>query len=324
MPQAACKAIAESRQTFADEVLHGLSKPPKRLPCKYIYDERGSELFSRITGLAEYYLTQCEMEILETRKADISQRLCGQSVNLVELGAGDGCKTRVLIDELLCRGIDFTYVPIDISSAAVSDLSSRLAADFSDLCVNGIASDYFDGLKWLSSQVQGRNMVLFLGSTIGNLTPAAQSEFLDNLRRAVNPGDFVLIGFDLLKDVDTILRAYNDGQGVTAAFNKNILARINRELGGQFELDRFRFFSTWDAACRAVQSYLISRCDQRVYVEALGRGFAFYAREAIHTESSHKFTWHRIDCLARNSAFRPVARYTDAAGYFADGLWQAV
>lgn len=310
---------------FAGDVLNGLSQTYKSLPCKYIYDDAGTALFSSITTLPEYYPARCEAEILDTHGKSLSEAIGGWPVNLVELGAGDGSKTRILISSFMNICADLTYVPLDISKAAVRKCSQTICSDFPDLCVRGMVSDYFDGLKWLSGRDHGgTNVVLFLGSTIGNFPPKAGKTFLANLRKSVNPGDMVLIGFDLVKDIDVMTRAYNDSLGITAQFNKNILARINKELAGNFELDSFRYFSAWDENSRGIQSYLISRKAQKVRVEALDETFAFKSGEAIHTESSYKFTLPQVRKLAADTGFAIKDTYLDSGRWFADCLWRAV
>lgn len=317
--------LHESMQNeFARDVLNGLSQPRKSLPCKYIYDDAGTDLFSRITTLPEYYPTRCEAEILETHGGLLAETVGGGPVNLVELGAGDGAKTRILIPVLMHTCSALTYVPLDISGAAVRQCSQNLSRVYPDLRVRGMVSDYFDGLKWLSGQNHSTNVVLFLGSTIGNFRPQARKRFLANLRKSVNTGDLALIGFDLVKDVDVMTRAYNDCQGVTARFNKNILVRINRELGGDFDPEDFRYFSTWDARSCGMHSYLDSRRTQKVRVKALDETFAFESGETIHTESSYKFTLPQVRKLALDSGFVIEDDYLDSGGWFADCLWRAV
>lgn len=322
--QAEDESQAAFLHQFARDVRHGLSLPRKRLPCKYLYDDAGSRLFSRIMDLAEYYPARCELEIFQTHKAALTDLFGGPPLNLVELGAGDGTKTRVLIGQMRARKTDFTYVPIDISRAAVDCVSDRFSRWFPGLRTRGITADYLAGLKWLSGQNHCRNIVLFLGSSIGNFPDRGREAFLKNLREALNTGDGVLIGFDLVKDIAVMTRAYNDARGITAAFNKNILTRINRELEADFDPGRFRFYSTWDADARAVQSYLISTCAHQVHIGRLSQSFGFSAREAIHTESSHKFTRHQTREMAARNGFAVAAEFTDSAGYFADCLWRAV
>ncbi len=319
-----CALSPESlRNQFARDVLHGLSQSSKSLPCKYIYDEEGSELFCRIMELSEYYLTDCEKNVLEIHKEDIVRKIDVEECNIVELGAGDGTKTEILIDHFLEHDRELNYCPIDISESAVGDLSERLDRKFPGLEINGLVTDYFRGLTWVSQQDTLRNVILFLGSNIGNFSRKEASNFLKRLRESINTGDYLIIGFDLKKDIDTMVRAYNDTEGVTEQFNFNILKRINRELGGQFDLDRFRYRSTWDSIDGAMKSYLVSTRDQSVQVSVLDRTFTFIEHEALHTESSHKFTLEQCASMAKDAGFDVVKNFLDDRNYFIDALWVA-
>jgi dimethylhistidine N-methyltransferase len=319
-----CSLEAKTLQTqFAQDVLTGLSQPRKSLPCKYIYDDIGSDLFCKIMELPEYYLTDCEMNILNTHKSTISQLIGHEHCNLIELGAGDGTKTKILIDHFLENDHDIQYCPVDISESAVTDLSEHLSSHYPRLEINGLITDYFDGLKWLSQQDSSRNVVLFLGSNIGNFSPDETISFLKHLRVSINNGDYLLIGVDLKKDIDIMVRAYNDSQGISEKFNMNILSRINRELGGEFDLDRFRYRSIWDEQCNAIKSYQVSTQDQEVHIRDLNRSFTFYENEPIHTESSHKFTIDQCTKMAEATGFRIVEHFFDERNYFVDSLWTA-
>jgi L-histidine N-alpha-methyltransferase len=310
-------------RAFADEVTAGLSGTPKQLPCKYLYDAEGSRLFQEIMELAEYYPTRCEMEILSRHKNDISAIIGQRDLNLVELGAGDGAKTKVLLRHFLDLGLRFRYVPIDISTSAVDGLTYDLKREFRGLEVEGLATDYFEGLKLLSRMNSRASLVLFLGSNIGNFAPMESLAFLTSLRNSLNVGDYVLVGFDLKKDLNTLLLAYNDPRGVTARFNANILRRINEELGGNFVTSRFEYYSTYNPHSGAIESFLISRKEQTVFIELCGRAFSFARWEPIHTESSYKFLEKDFAQLARDNGFRAVASFCDSRQYFADTLWQA-
>lgn len=310
-------------RTFADEVASGLSRSPKQLPCKYLYDAEGSRLFREIMDLEEYYPTRCETEILDRHKGDICQIIGSSDFNVVELGAGDGAKTKILLKHFIDLGLRFRYVPIDISASAVEGLTRDLEKEFGGLAVRGMATDYFEGLAWLSRTNHRTSLVLFLGSNIGNFTPGESFAFLTSLRKSLNAGDYVLVGFDLKKDLNTLLRAYNDPKGVTARFNVNILHRINDELGGNFVPSRFEYYSTYDPRSGAIESFLISTKEQTVFIDLCGRAFSFARWEPIHTESSYKFLKRDFTRLARESGFRPVASFCDSRRYFADTLWQA-
>ncbi len=311
------------RTRFAHDVLIGLSQPNKSLPCKYIYDDNGSDLFCKIMVLPEYYLTDCEMNVLSTHRERISNLIGNEHCNLIELGAGDGTKTKILIDHLLENDHDIQYCPVDISESAVTDLSEHLSLQYPRLEINGLVTDYFEGLKWLSRQDSSRNVVLFLGSNIGNFSPDESISFLKHLRASINNGDYLLIGFDLKKDIDMMVRAYNDSQGITEQFNTNILSRINRELGGEFDLDRFRYRSIWDEHCNAIKSYQVSSRDQEVHIRDLNTTFTFDENEPIHTESSHKFTIDQCTGMAKATGFSVVEHFFDEQHYFVDSLWIA-
>jgi L-histidine N-alpha-methyltransferase len=314
--------ISESHEAFALDVLIGLSQTPKSLPSKYFYDAKGSKLFQQITALPEYYLTQCESEIFQDKKGEIAGLIGGNQFNLVELGAGDGRKTKILLEHFLETRLDFRYVPIDICEAAVEGLIAGLDKHSSRLPIEGLVADYCDGLKWLSKMNGHRNVVLFLGSTIGNFSHDEAREFLYGLWNALEDGDYLLIGFDLKKDIQLLERAYNDSQAVTAQFNLNLLHRINRELGGNFDADQFQYHSTYNALSGAMESYLISRQEQVVDIETLNQSFAFAAWEPVHTEYSYKYLESDIASLAEETGFTIVAQLMDSKGYFVDSVWQ--
>lgn len=310
-------------QQFASDVAAGLLRMPKRLPSKYLYDEEGSRLFQEIMGLREYYPTRCEAEILDRNKGEIARLLGGSAFNLVELGAGDGAKTKILLRHFLDAGLSFHYVPVDISSSAIEGLTNELKREFRGLTVQGLTSEYFEGLRWLSRLNNRTSFVLFLGSNIGNFSPRESSVFLSSLRGSLNAGDYVLIGFDLKKDLNTLHLAYNDPKGVTARFNINILRRINDELGGDFIPSRFEYYSTYNPRRCAIESFLISRREQKVSIDMCGQTFAFARWEPIHTESSYKFCESDFARLAHANGFRPIATFTDSRRYFTDAVWQA-
>lgn len=313
----------EDHGSFAEDVRRGLSAGNKSLPSKYIYDDEGSRLFCRIMELPEYYLTKCETEILLENADYIADATGNGGLNLVELGAGDGKKTRIILDSLLQRYGDVLYVPIDISESAVQCLLGELGQEYTSLGVQGLVTDYFAGLRWLSGSNSSRNLVLFLGSNIGNFSPEERRVFLSSMHDAMSPGDYLLTGFDMVKDVNVLENAYNDRQGVTARFNMNLLHRINRELGADFYTHLFRYDSRWYPGEGAIKSYLVSKVTQEVLVKGLGRSFSFEAGEAIHTESSYKFTRDQLQQLAVASGFSPVDVFYDSRYYFADCLWMA-
>lgn len=308
---------------FALEVLVGLSEVPKRLPSRYFYDDSGSDLFRRITDLPEYYPTRCEHEILERHKADILALTGDGPLNLVDLGAGDGRKTRVLLEHFAQAGKDFRFVPIDISEGAMRTLVDSVRAHTPDVDVEGLVSEYFEGITWLGDATPDRqNLVLLLGSNIGNFSKPQSRAMLLRLWEAAKDGDLVLIGFDLKKDIEVLLDAYNDPAGVTAAFNKNLLRRINEELGGDFDLARFRHFSTYNVFSGAMESYLVSLEAQTVSIEELHTSFSFESWEPIHTEYSYKYLLSDVEALAAHAGFVIEANLFDERGWFLDSVWR--
>ena len=309
-------------EAFALDVLMGLSSAPKHIPSKYFYDDIGSRLFERIMGLPEYYLTGCEREIFERQHPRLVEVLSGEPLLLVELGPGNGVKTRLLLRALRERSRPFRYVPIDISKSALSALLDSLETAFPGIEAEGIAADYLSGLRWLTRGADTRTVVLFLGSNLGNFTGAESLVFLKSLWNMLKDGDLVLIGFDLRKDLDVMRRAYDDSEGVTRDFNLNLLHRINRDLGGDFDVDGFRFYSTFDVHGGSITSYLVSRAEQSAYIEAIGRRFHFGPWEPIRTELSYKYLESDIERLAEETGYAIVARLYDARRYFTDSLWR--
>ena len=310
-------------KAFAKDVAAGLGGPCKSLPSVYLYDKTGSYLFSRITELEEYYLTACEFEILQKAQAQIARFMEKTPFSLIEFGAGDGRKTAVLIEHFLTKKLKFEYAPIDISEEAMRELDSRIKGNllFDGLKMREVIGDYFGGLRRAASRGPSRKLVLLLGSTIGNFSQDKALALLRRLRAALKPGDFVLVGFDLKKDVAVMERAYNDSQGVTARFNLNVLRRINAELNANFNLDAFSFQSGYDGSSGAIESWLVSKKNQSVSVEALQMSFSFKKGEKIHTESSYKFSNAQISRLAGDCGFSVASQWYDSRNYFADSLW---
>lgn len=310
------------KETFALDVLMGLSTDRKSLSSKYFYDDEGSALFSQITDLPEYYLTGREFEIFETHKGDIAGRLPKGPFSLVELGAGDGRKTKVLLREFIEKKNTFEFVPIDISEAAVKGITDDVSAEFPELSVRGIVSDYFDAFKWLNRNNKHPRVVLFLGSTLGNFSGPRARVFLRTLWNSLNKDDLLLTGFDMKKDIAVLQRAYNDSSGITAKFNLNLLKRINRELGGDFDLSGFQHHSVYDVFSGAMESYLVSTRKQDVNITHLNKRFSFKAYEPIHLEYSYKFLPEDIGLLARETGYRVLTDYHDSKRYFTDSLWR--
>ena len=320
--------LTDPSAELAFDVLQGLSERPKRLPSKYFYDDQGSRLFSQIMKLDEYYLTNCEHEILSRHGRAILGATGSGPLTLIDMGAGDGTKTLLLLEQLQEDGRASRYVPLDISEGAMAGLATTVQAHCPGLRFEGVVAEYFSGLKWLAQQPRwsdhedSHRLVLFLGSNIGNLDRPRSRTFLRRLWTALDHGDYVLIGFDLKKDIDVLLRAYNDEQGVTAAFNKNLLARINRELGGHFAPEKFRHFSTYNVFSGAMESYLVSLDAQEVAVDGLNTRFRFREWEPIHTEYSYKYLRSDIERLAAESGYVIREHFLDSDGSFVDSLWR--
>ena len=303
---------------IADEVMSGLSARTRCLPPKLFYDAAGSELFDQITETPEYYPTRTERAILQEFAGDMVQQ-AGNNLTLVELGAGSASKTQVLIHALLRRQLRADFYPVDVSSSALQGALASLNGHFPRLRVTPIVADYTHHLPDLK-QFPGRKLVLFLGSTIGNFEPDEAEEFLRNVRGSLQKGDALLIGFDLIKDTDVLYAAYNDAQGVTAAFNKNMLSRINRELGGSFDVDAFEHVAVWNKRKSRIEMHLESQYEQTVWIEDLGRGFHFDQDERIHTENSYKFNDRSIAKLLRRAGFKLERSWTDPKGWFCEAL----
>jgi L-histidine N-alpha-methyltransferase len=310
------------KDTFALDVLVGLSSTPKSISSKYFYDERGSELFRQICLLPEYYLTERELEIIEHHRETMGAYAGDKPFNVVELGAGFSQKSILLLESFGRSGRAFQYVPIDISRSVMGALVNSLEELFPQLEVNGLVTDYFNGLKWLNNRYRRRNLVLFLGSSIGNFAHKDACFFLRNLWNCLNHDDVVMIGFDIKKDIELLLRAYNDSEGLTRKFNLNLLHRINRELGGNFDVRKFSHFATYNVFSGAMESYLVSRERQSVFIEAISRSFSFDAWEPLHTEYSYKYQVSDIERLAAEAGFMVQQHIYDSKGYFADSIWR--
>lgn len=307
---------------FKRDIQTGLSGPYKQIQSKYFYDELGSEIFNKITNHPDYYLTQCELEIFSNCKCELSNYLNEQPFNLIELGPGEGIKTKILLEQFLQGQLKFRYTPIDISSQYLKILVKKFTAEFADIQINPIHGDFFKSLKWQSDHSHRQNLVLFLGSSIGNFDPAYIVKFLTYLKNSLHPGDFVLIGFDLKKDIDILLKAYDDNDGLTKEFNLNLLRRINRELGGEFNLDKFKHYATYNVFIGAMESYLISQSKQKILIKNLEQTFSFNPLESVHVEYSFKFDLLQIEEFARRSGFKLVENFIDEKKYFVDSLWQ--
>jgi dimethylhistidine N-methyltransferase len=298
-------------EAFRTDVLAGLAQAHKTLPSRWLYDDRGSELFEAITQLDEYYPTRTETAILTARAADIA-RFCGERVTILEYGAGAGIKTEILFNALRVPRL---YVPIDIAGDFLDQTVTRFRRRFPNLLTKAIIADFtaqFDLPAWVPS---GRRVAFFPGSTIGNLDRAETSLFLQRVRRHVGEDGAAIIGVDLKKDLSILIPAYDDAAGVTAQFNLNLLRRVNRELDARFALDTFRHSARWNEAESAVEMHLVSSIEQTVAVS--GQRFHFDAMESIHTESSRKYDPSGFCALARENGWDVTHQWKDDQGLFA-------
>ena len=307
---------------FLSDVIDGLGMNPKRISSRWFYDAKGDELFQKIMKLPEYYLTRAEYAILEQNADQLLKNLSDKKpLLLVELGAGDGLKTRLLLNALLDSGRPVKYAPVDISKHALEKLSEELNKEFSQLPLIPIQADYFDALKNDVLNSYGCKLVLFLGSNIGNLNEKESVSFYQKLNDALNSGDAVLTGFDRVKDPEFILAAYNDEQGVTKDFNLNLLQRINHELGGNFDLKNWSHLPEYNIEKKSALSYLVSEIDQDAFISAAGESFHFKKGERIHTEMSRKFTVQDIEDLALDSGFIIKEHFHSHGETFTNSLW---
>lgn len=305
---------------FAKDVEVGLSSSEKYLPSRYFYDAVGDELFVKIMNMPEYYLTNAELEIFQNQTAQLLDAfgMNGEHFEVVELGAGDGAKVIKMLKQL--NGRNFTYAPIDISKNAINKLHSRLMKAVPGLDFDGKQGEYFEVLDELGEV--GKKVILFLGSNIGNLTDTRAHEFMLKISASMNPHDKLLIGFDLKKDPEIIEKAYSDPHGYTREFNLNLLSRINRDLGGQFEVSNFAHKPVYNASNGEALSFLESRKDQRVWIEAIGKTFTFRAGELIHTEISRKYDLETIHRIAKNTGLIVKETFYDSRKYFIDVLFE--
>jgi L-histidine N-alpha-methyltransferase len=309
-------------KVFAEEVKTGLNVFPKYLPTRFIYDDNGDKIFQQIMELPEYYLTRSELEIFRFFKSEIvSTMLTDGPFNLVELGAGDCLKTKILLQELQSKKADFVFTPVDISANAIEILAEDLREEFPDLKIKPLQAEYFKALERIKKDGE-RLIVLFLGSNLGNFRKSKINQLVSRLSTSLSEKDLLFLGVDLVKDPLTILHAYDDSQNITAAFNKNLLIRINNELGGQFNPDMFYFYPNYDPEDGAVKSYLVSSEDQAVYIEALNEVFNFKQGETIFTEISQKFCVDYLEELKHLGNFRQIGSWTDHRAYFKNLLWQ--
>ncbi|HEY3347002.1 MAG TPA: L-histidine N(alpha)-methyltransferase [Nitrospirota bacterium] len=313
-----------SVDNFASDVLAGLSRKDKRIPSVYFYDDAGSELFCRITQLEEYYPTRCEIEILKSYRWALARMFSREPFNLIELGVGEGIKPLILLEQFLSGGLDFKYIPVDICTESVQKTIKAVNTEFDgyNLEVKGMVADYFEAMRLICSEKGRKNVVMFLGSNIGNFEKDESRGFLSQLSGSLRSGDYALIGFDLKKDIRLLERAYNDSAGITREFNLNLLNRMNRELGANFDRAKFEHLGCYNDRLGAMESWLISLNDQIVHIGHSGTRFHFRKGEKILTEYSHKYSVSDIKGLADGSGFSVARLFFDSRRYFTDALWR--
>ncbi len=308
---------------LADDVRKGLTAHPKRFLPKYFYDELGSQLFEAICLLPEYYLTRAENEILQNYSDEIAAAVEGKKT-LVEMGSGSASKTRLVIEALLREQNELLFMPVDISATALESSSRILLQSYPRLRIEAYAADYFAGLAELGKKQRDRTLALFLGSNISNFDPEEAIRFLKAMRSVLEKGDALLLGADLKKERHILEAAYNDALGVTSAFNLNVLARINRELGGNFELRAFRHHAFYNEALGRIEIYIESLLNQRVRIAKLDLDVEFSVGELIHTENSHKYDQAGIEQLAATCGFERTRTWLDSQERFSSNLLIAV
>ena len=310
----------EFQNTFEKEVYEGLTAFPKRLSSKWFYDKKGDKLFQKIMELPEYYLTSYEYNIIEKHQQEIGKLFDEpQGFDLVELGAGDGKKTKILLEKFYEENLEFTYRPIDISASVLEELEESIQEKWPQLDIQTEQGMYFDVLKKLGNRDTARKMVIMvLGSNIGNLTHPQAIDFLVNIRKSMQPEDLLFMGLDQKKDPQQILNAYNDTQEITAEFNKNILRRINTELDSNFNTEAFKHWPVYDPETGTAKSFLVSTTQQKVTLKKLNIEVNFAPWESIHTEISQKYDDDVVQWLAQEAGLEITAQFSDTQKQFTD------
>lgn len=321
-PPSTATLTARRSGTFYTDVLNGLRAEHKYLSSKYFYDEHGDKLFQQIMACPEYYPTRCELEIMQHQSGEMARQFMEESADfdLVELGPGDATKSWFLLRELLKDQAHFTYFPIDISSQVIGWLEDKLPVTLPGIRLQGLNGEYLEKLHQVNTFSNKRKIVLFMGANIGNMTVQQATQFCRQIHAQLRPGDLLLIGFDLKKHPRTILDAYNDRQGITRAFNLNLLTRINRELGADFDIEKFEHYPVYDPGSGACRSYLISKQEQEVHLG--DKRIVFAENEAINMEISQKYAMAETGSMAAQSGFEPVEVFYDSKKWFADVLWR--
>lgn len=312
------KTEPQRNTSFKNEVFEGLSSFPKFLSSKYFYDQTGDKLFQDIMAMPDYYLTGCEFEIISNNTADIGKYFREEEygLDLIELGAGDGKKTKVLLKYMVENNFNFTYKPIDFSENAIKLLSENLAHEMPRLQVDAEVGEYFEVLDRLKGFNKRKKVIMVLGSNIGNLKHPKAIDFLTKLRETMLPEDLLFMGFDQKKNPQTILNAYSDETGITAAFNKNILTRINRELDGDFQVEKFKHWEAYNPETGTAKSFLVATEAMEVRIGKIELTINFDQWESIHTEISQKYDDKIVSWLADEAGLKIVTSFTDEKKYY--------
>ncbi len=315
--------LQEIDRNFLNDVLDGLQSNPKKLKSKYFYDKTGDTLFQKIMAMPEYYLTRCELDIFKNKTVQLANIIMEDNTpfDLIELGAGDATKSTYLLQFLSALKSDFSYMPIDISGNILNVLQKKLKNEVHDLDVICLQGDYFEMLTKAAKLSARRKVVMFLGGNIGNMETNEAYAFCKELRNNLSAGDIVLMGFDLKKHPQTILNAYNDSTGITAAFNLNLLTRINNELDGDFDIRNFQHYQNYDPLTGSCRSYLVCLEDKDVHID--GNMLRFKKDEVIYMEVSQKFSPEDIRDIASANGFDIVGAVNDSKDWFTDALWIA-
>ncbi len=312
--------VTTRKNNFKDLVAAGLSKEPKALPPLLLYDARGSELFEKIRGTGDYYVSRAEKRLLEARKKTIAES-CEPVVTMVELGSGSGEKTAILLGALIDKGHRVRYVPVDISESALVNSAQHLESVYPSLEIHGMAGEYHWGIDRLRTKTIGQCLTVFLGGNIGNLDRKEAITFLARIKQSTDERALILLGADLeKKDPRVLERAYDDAQGVTAMFNMNLLHRMNTELGANFDLSRFRHRARWNPDLSRIEMHLESLEAQSVHFEELDQSFDFAKGETIHTESSHKPNLDSLKAMAYNGGWNIRENWVDTKTGFSLNL----
>lgn len=309
---------------LAEAVAKGLTEKPKSLPSWLFYDDNGDRIFQEIMAMPEYYLTNCELDILKAHKNNLLEILKRESkqIKLIELGAGDGIKTEVLLKHFLKNKLDFEYNPVDVSAAVLEQLETRLMKNLPHLQIESKNQRFKDAFLEMRSNQQDRKFVLFMGANIGNFSIDDAQLFINQISRQLNQGDYLMVGFDLKKSPRIIQKAYDDPHGITSRFNLNLLQRLNNNLNANFDLDQFEHYSYYDITSGASKSYLVSKIEQKVQLKDLDLEVNFDKAEYIHTEVSQKYDMVMIEKMAEIANLSIKESYFDKDKYFSDVLFQ--